>query len=297
MEKHKHSIKYSAVHLQLTAFVLFVLFYFVPLAAGLWLYTAVLNPGPLPMKTEWKEWLLVMLWLALTFYAMLILHLVLVGVVYRMVPNPVTGKKVPTYSSDWLRWGIKAEIWKMASDMPLIFSFVLKTYSLRWLFFSLIGLKLDRTSMIATDVRIYDPHLLEVGKNCLLPVYSIFSGHLITGNTMYMEKITIGDNVSIGANSGFAPGVTIGPDTTLGFSTLMGMNVRIGRGCMIDSRTSIADDVTLGEHVFVGKNCFFGRKARVADGLKIPDYTNIPAKAVIKTKKDILKYRQGPAKA
>lgn len=291
MAKHQHSIKYSAIHLQITAIFLMTLFYFVPLVTVIYATRLFAGPFFFPANHDWLSWLALPLLMFAAFYAILLIHILLVGIVYRLVPAPVTGKRVPTYSRDWLLWGIKAEIWKMVCDITIIYSVILKAYSLRFLLFKLIGLRLDPTSIIVTDVRIYDPHLLRVGKNVLLPVYSVFSGHLITGNTMYMEKIIIGDNVSLGARSGFAPGVEIGNHCTLGFGVLFGLNVKVGQNTMIDSRAAFSDDVDIGNNVFIGKDCFFGRKARVADNIKIPDYTRIPAKAVINNKADLQRYR------
>jgi acetyltransferase-like isoleucine patch superfamily enzyme len=294
MSKHKHSIKYSRIDLQITAFVLYTLFYFVPIASGIFAVKYFLLPDFLEPTFDWLTWALIPVKMFIIFYGMVLTHILLIGIIFRLVPPPSIGVKVATYSNDWLRWGIKTEIWKMTSDLPILYSIILKTYSLRWIYFKLIGLKLDPTSIIVTDVRIYDPYLLRVGKNCLLPVFSIFSCHIITGSTMYLKEIIIGDNVSIGARSGFAPGVEIGDNVTLGFSVLFGINVKVGNNTIIDSRASFADDVAIGSGVYIGKDCFVGRKAIIGDNLRIPDYVRLPAKAIVNSKQDLLKYMGKP---
>lgn len=281
-----HSIKYSRIDLQINSLLQFIPFHLLPLTAviyALWQVTIYFDPK------IWWSWA-VYLGLALPIgYGGLLIQVILAGIGYRLIPELEAGKRYRTYSKEWLRWGMKAEMYKIIADFDLIYNYILKVYSLRWLYFKLIGLKIAPSSMIATDVRIYEPHFLEVGKDVLLPVYSLFSGHLITGSTMIMGRIKIGDYCRLGAQSGYSPGVSVGDRTTIGFGVLLGPFASVGEGCIVDSGTKIADMVKIGNNVMIGKDCVIDRRVEIADGVKIPNFTRIRAKRKITCDEDIFK--------
>ncbi len=284
------SISYARLDLQLKSIFQFIPFHFVPFTIAA--FFAFWSFKQLP-PSIWWSWLIYPFIMLAGGYIFLLLVVLFVGVAYRIVPALESGKKYKTYSKEWLTWGVKAELYKAVADYDILYNYILKIYSLRWLFFKLIGLKLPATSMIATDVRIYEPHFLEVGQNVLLPVYSIFSGHLITGNTMIMGKIKIGDNARLGAQSGFSPGVTVGDGVAIGFGVQLGPFSSVGEKTLIDSGTKVADQVSIGKNCYIGKDCVIDRRVVIGDGISVPPFTRIEAKRKIARNEDIFQPQVG----
>lgn len=278
------SVSYARIDLQLKSIFQFLPFHFIPATVSGYIGYIALKYLP---PTIWWSWMVYPFVILVIGYTFLLLIVLMVGISYNFVPALEPGKRYKTYSKEWVSWGVKAELYKVVADYDILYNYILKIFSLRWLFFKLIGLKLPSTSMIATDVRIYEPHYLEVGENILLPVYSIFSGHLITGNTMIMGKIKIGDNCRLGAQSGYSPGVTIAKEVTIGFGVQLGPFVSVGEKTMIDSGTKVADQVTIGKNCYIGKDCVIDRRVTIGDNITIPPFTRIKAKRKILRNEDI----------
>lgn len=73
--------------------------------------------------------------------------------------------------------------------------------------FTVYGAKKGKGCMIGADIS--DPHLIEMGNNCVVGKNSIIVGHFIIGNKIFIKKVKIGNNVTIGANTIIGPGVII----------------------------------------------------------------------------------------
>jgi acetyltransferase-like isoleucine patch superfamily enzyme len=288
--QERGSVKYSRIDLQINSLLQFIPFHLVPFTGGVYLITMMLDYLP---PQVWWSWLVYPVAVLPIGFAVLLCVVLLVGLAYRITPNLEAGKRYKTYSKEWLLWGIKAELWKVVVDFDFLYNYILKIYSLRWIFFKLIGFKIKSSSMVATDVRIYEPHMLEVGHNVLLPVYSLFSGHAITGATMVMGKIKIGDDCRLGAQSTYGPGVTLGHQVTIGFNVVLGPGSQVGDSSLIDSGTKVAENCKIGKDVSIGKDCVIDRRAEIADGVQIPSFTRIRTKRKINSTEELFSEGKG----
>ena len=154
------SVKFSRIDLQINSLLQFIPFHLVPLTFAVFMVVKMVEYLP---PSIWWSWLVYPVAALPIGYLSLLSIVLLAGIAYRLTPSLKAGKRYKTYSKDWLLWGVKAEIWKIVADFDIIYNYILKIYSLRWLYFKLIGFKIKSTSMVATDVRIYEPHMLEVG--------------------------------------------------------------------------------------------------------------------------------------
>lgn len=89
-----------------------------------------------------------------------------------------------------------------------------------------LGAKMGENSF--TGGTICEPHLVTIGKNCLLGLHSVLVPHQIENEKLSHEPIVIGDNVTIGAHVVVFQGTVIGNNALVGAGSVVRKGTRIG---------------------------------------------------------------------
>ncbi len=76
---------------------------------------------------------------------------------------------------------------------------------------------------------IYDPALVEIGRNCLI-ANCVISPHMQHGGMVYIKKVKIGNNVTIGHNVVVTPGVIIDDNVIVGVNSIVPKNKHLTAG-------------------------------------------------------------------
>ncbi len=92
---------------------------------------------------------------------------------------------------------------------------------LRYIFYRLAGAKIDRSFFFGWNVKILDPWGIEVGRNCIIGSFAVLSCHSVKGDTLILNRVTIGDRATIGMRSVVMPGVHIGDGAVIGTGALV----------------------------------------------------------------------------
>lgn len=107
----------------------------------------------------------------------------------------------------------------------------LKEFALqRYLFYRMMGAKIDRSFLVGWDVRILDPWALEVGRNALIGSFAVISGHSVEGDTVEIARVRIGERAVVGMRAVIMPGVEVGNGAIVGAGALVTKHTRIPAG-------------------------------------------------------------------
>lgn len=71
----------------------------------------------------------------------------------------------------------------------------------RYLFYRLLGAKIDRTFFLGWDAKVLDPWGIEVGRNVVIGSYAVISAHSVEGDRVILENVKIHDGATIGFGS------------------------------------------------------------------------------------------------
>ena len=128
-----------------------------------------------------------------------------------------------------LRWIIAALL------MHLIQRSFLRPYindfaPMRYLFYRLLGAKIDRTFFFGEDASITDPWGIEVGRNVMIGGYTVITAHSVEGGTLILAPVKIRDNAIIGGGAMILPGAEIGQGAIVGAKALVTKGMRIPAG-------------------------------------------------------------------
>lgn len=97
----------------------------------------------------------------------------------------------------------------------------------RYLFYRLLGAKIDRSFFLGGEARMLDPWALEVGSGTIIGAFSVISGHALEGNSLIIKPVKIGNCVTVGVRSMVLPGVEIGDGAIVGAGALVPKDTRI----------------------------------------------------------------------
>lgn len=88
-------------------------------------------------------------------------------------------------------------------------------------YFRLLGMKIGKNSLVGGVIK--DPCLTEFGSNVTMGEYAIIYGHIhnMQYETIYMEKIRVGNNCVIGAGSIIMPGAILEDDVVVAAGALV----------------------------------------------------------------------------
>ncbi len=114
---------------------------------------------------------------------------------------------------------------------------------LKFLYFRLLGSRIDFITVYAINGGIYEPELISFGHRSLTGMQSIVSGHVAAGSVMNLSvgPVSIGEACIIGARSIILNGTKIGNEVVVGTGAIVGKNVCMGdrsillnNGCLLD---------------------------------------------------------------
>jgi len=97
----------------------------------------------------------------------------------------------------------------------------------RYLFYRLMGAKIDRTLFVGGEARILDPWALEAGRNVVIGAFAKVAGHVIQGDRLIIRPVRIGDGATVGGNASVFAGVKIGEGAVVGACSYVGVGTHI----------------------------------------------------------------------
>ncbi|UCE11953.1 MAG: hypothetical protein JSW61_13890 [Candidatus Thorarchaeota archaeon] len=128
------------------------------------------------------------------------------------------------------------------SDEWLIYEFRETYYALLrhfiWLFAPYIdgrvrqvqfGAKIGKDTVLGNSL-VFTPERVEIGRNCYTGYGAIISAHVFEGNSLYLKKVKIGDNVTVGGYAIIMPGAEIGDNAVIGANSVVPKNRKIQAG-------------------------------------------------------------------
>ena len=106
---------------------------------------------------------------------------------------------------DTLNWLIICNIYTPLRK--LMGSFVIG--ELKYIYYRLLGMKIGENTLVGGTIM--DPCLIEFGDNCTMGLFAVIYGHIhdTEHNTMFLDRVKIGNRVVIGAGAYIMPGAVI----------------------------------------------------------------------------------------
>ncbi len=154
-----------------------------------------------PPDSHWRPLILLAIGLILYLVMIFLILRLLISRLQRMPDGPVPRSGSLKILYEWYRLLACYHQW------PLLVSNVLpvpvRTLVARW-----SGMRLGKGTLMGG--RAMDVHWISCGRNCVIGLDALFSGHLLQPDGEHVARIVIGDNVLIGACAKILPGVHIG---------------------------------------------------------------------------------------
>lgn len=252
-----------------------------PLALVGWLIAAL----PLP---AWALWGLGPLW-----YVLFVLGLIatLAGV-RLLLPRLEPGTHAFPGSRAAVGWLLHFALQRIANLplwQPLVFCFA----SLRWLMLRGLGAKVAFGIQTATDVRLVDPSLCEVGPGSMLAAGTFAAGHLIENGQLRLAPVRVGAGVQVMGQVTLSPGAVLGENAVIGPGSKLLPQVTIGEDAFVGMGCLFYDDVQVGANAVIGHQATLERGVVVGEGAVVRPFARVPRGTTIP---DGGKYPPGPGK-
>ena len=170
--------------------------------------------------------LLLTLFCSVAFYVFLITSAIFVGFVERLLTLGIKPGAYPIGSPIFFRWLVYSglHLWQVNLVLPF-----LRGNNWIKIYLKIAGAKIGTQSFINTS-EIYDPYLLEIGREVLVGGEAFLNCHLYENGFLNLGKITIGDYSTIGAEAYLTPGTVIGTKSAVGIHTYLRRNTEIKDG-------------------------------------------------------------------
>jgi acetyltransferase-like isoleucine patch superfamily enzyme len=150
-----------------------------------------------------------------------------------------------------------------------VFKILYPLYSIHDLFrffiLKSLGVKLDYSTRVFSNVTITDPMSLTIGKNALIGEGTTFLTTYFSSATDFIHgQVSIGDNTLIGGECKIFANVKIGHDSRIGGQVAISHDVEIGNHVKVGSKTTIMKNVKILNNVKIGHHCLI-REGQIID--------------------------------
>ena len=160
------------------------------------------------------------------FYVFLIASAIFVGFIERLLTLGIKPGAYPIGSPVFFRWLVYSGLHLWLVNLVLPF---LRGNNWIKIYLKIAGAKIGTQSFINTS-EIYDPYLLEIGREVLVGGEAFLNCHLYENGFLNLGKIIIGDYSTIGAEAYLTPGTVIGRKSAVGIHTYLRRNTEIKDG-------------------------------------------------------------------
>jgi acetyltransferase-like isoleucine patch superfamily enzyme len=191
-----------------------------------------------------------------------------VGILYRFLPKSLPGK-YSLFSPEYYKILRLQETNEIILNSSFINNIVNRIEIIRNLIHSLLGVRGSKSIILAPDVVLLDPHMLTLGKDVFIGSRTILSPHLVMGNYMLLQPITIGDRVLVGAYCTLSYNTEIGEETKIDYGVEIYNDCRIGSKTLIYRKTIIYEQVRIANRAIVGSGCELGKGTVVGERTRI----------------------------
>lgn len=185
--------------------------------------------------------------------------------------------------------------WTSLYYFPALYHAVLALPWLKWLVLRLFGYQGSVRMTLYPDTWIRDLPLLHIGPGAYISNKATLGTNMcLADGSILVQRVRIERDALIGHLVMVAPGVVVGASSEIGSCTTLGPAVHIGHTTRIGPCCGIHIAAHIGNHVVVGARSYIGVKAHIADGLRLPNDTSIPDRAVLSTQADVARYVRQP---
>ncbi len=241
-----------------------------PSLAGVWLLVQAL---PLP---GWALWGLGPLW-----YVLFVLGLTAtLAAVRLLLPRLAPGTHAFPGSRVAVGWLLHFALQRIA-NLPLWQPAVFCFASLRWLMLRALGAKVAFGIQTATDVRLVDPSLFEVGPGSMLAAGTFAAGHFIENGQILLAPVRVAAGVQLMGQVTLSPGSVIGENAVIGPGTKLLPHVSIGADAFVGLGCLFYDAVQVGANAVIGHQATLERGVVVGEGAVVRPFARVPRGTVI----------------
>jgi hypothetical protein len=174
-------------------------------------------------ETQFWNTCLFALSIGLGIYLFFIVGAIVFGLTCRLLSLGFRPGKYKTTDFLFYRWLICGGVHTIS--IHLILPYIMGSGFMR-LYFWLNGCKMGKNVFINT-VGLHDSYLLTIGDNVVIGGKTDITCHIFEGDSLILERITIGNNVVIGANTYIMPGASIGDNSSIGANSQIRKNKQI----------------------------------------------------------------------
>lgn len=128
-----------------------------------------------------------------------------------------------------LRWIIADTIMRLV-ERSFLHPYVDDFTPTRYVFYRLMGARVDTSFFFGWDAKILDPWLLEVGRGAVIGSFAVIAGHSVEGDKVVLDPVRIGDGATVGVRSVLLPGVEVGANAIVGAGSLVTKGTVIPEG-------------------------------------------------------------------
>lgn len=224
----------------------------------------------------WAAWGLAPVW-AVLFLLGLIATL---GAVRLLLPRLAPGVHAfpgSRVATGWLAHFALQRVANLPLWQPLVFSFA----GLRWLLLRALGAKVAFGIQTATDVRVVDPSLLEVGPGSMLAAGTFVACHLIENGRLTLAPVRVAAGAQVMGQVTLAPGVTIGENAVIGPGTALLTGVVVGEDAFVGLGCMLYDGVRVGANAVIGHQATLERDVVVGEGAVVRPHARVPRGTVV----------------
>ena len=174
-------------------------------------------------------------------------------------PRLIVGQFPVGLNKHYIAWGLNSIFCGIFQTSPFAqIGHII--FSINWLFYRGMGMKINFSSLIGLKSTIRQPELISVGERSIIGLGAILTCHFTADGKVHTQKsINIGNQSVVGGYAGLSPGVVIGNQTVIGAESRVfpdvkiGNRVKIGAFCYIDHGVTIPDDVDIKSYSRITK--------------------------------------------
>jgi carbonic anhydrase/acetyltransferase-like protein (isoleucine patch superfamily) len=128
-----------------------------------------------------------------------------------------------------LRW-VLAQSYLLMVERSFLRGYVLELAPQRYLFYRMLGAKIDPTALFGGKATLTDPWALEIGARATIGAESFIAGHAVEGPKLTVRRVRIGEEATVGMRAVVMPGAEIGRGAIIAAGAVLAKNAVVPDG-------------------------------------------------------------------